>query len=238
MNRPIATLILALSAATLTAQPTDNREFELLVSQMKSMTSSQADSVARSLMTSAEDLTAIGNMARDLLFDVESDQFDEQLYGSFARAISDSPLASMTQKALAEWEVHAIELNAPGSKATDFKVKQIAGPTVNLSTLTTGKRSMIYFYNPDCRHCEATMEQLRDKQLPVTVFAVCVDALEKRWRDTCGALPEGWIPLFDATDVQAEDLYIFLSTPSVYLLDENGIVTEKNPTTEQILNLQ
>lgn len=214
----------------LTAAALTPAEFDSLISRMESMSVQQADSLATTLLTDADTLTALELMARDAIFNPERpDAINERVYASIARAIAASPLATATQRALADWEVHATELNAPGSEATDFTVMQLSGEKASMRAITSGRSAMLYFYNPDCRHCLQVLKQLQDKTMPAPVLAICVDSTEKRWRDTVGQLPTNWTPVLDITDVQAEDLYIFLATPAIYLLDSEGRVIAKNP---------
>lgn len=210
-------------------------EFRLAVDEMRAMPVAQADSVAASMMTSQETLCEVTDLARDILFNPDSPEYDEAVYGSFARAEAASPFATPTQKALADWEVYALGMNAPGTAAADFSVRTADGRTSTMLAEAGGEPVMLYFYNPDCHHCEQTMKLLQDKPMPTRVLAVCVDSTEKRWSDTRGALPDGWTPLFDLSDVQGEDLYIFIATPSIYLLDESGTVTSKNPPVSSLI---
>ncbi len=238
MNKAI---IAATAAAMVTALATGAmtpNEMKSLAARMEPMTTAEADSLAASLLTSPEELTEVTGVARDVLFDPESPDFNERIYGSFARAAASSPHASMTQQALAEWEAYAVGLNAPGTPATDFKVKQLSGEQSTMRALTAGKPVMLYFYNPDCRHCAETMKRLRGHAMPAPVYAICIDATEKRWRDTSDALPQEWTALLDMSDVQSEELYIFLSTPAIYLLDADGNVTAKNPPVNTLINPQ
>lgn len=211
--------------------------FRQSVELMEHASEAQADSIAASLLTSPEELEAVSFMARDSLFTVGSPWHNERIYASFARAIMASPIASVYQRSLAEWELSTIALNAPGTPAADFRVLPLQGPESTMRELTAGTPHMLYFYNPDCRHCSQVMQQLRALTLPCPVLAVCVEATEQRWRDTADALPDGWIPALDLTDVQDSELYIFQSTPAIYMLDAEGRVTAKNLSASEIETL-
>lgn len=235
MKRIAASLLIAVS---LTAGALTPNGFKAVVADMQQMAESRADSLARSLIGSAAVLEQVMDMARELLFNPESDNFNEAVYSSFARAEAASEFASLTQRALAEWEVYAIGLNAPGSEAADFEVVTADGSESTMKAVAGGEPAILYFYNPDCRHCSQTLERLRGRRLPAKVLAVCVDSTRKRWEETRSALPADWIPLFDANDVQAEDLYVFIATPSIYILDADGTVTAKNPPLNSLTNAE
>ncbi len=224
-------LIMVLLTYAMTARALTPAEFDSLVTRLESLPAHQADSLAATLLTDAASLTELEQTARNTIFNPDKpDKINERAYASIARAIAASPLATTTQRALADWEAHAAELNAPGDIASDFNVRLLSGKTSSMHELTAGQPAMLYFYNPDCRHCIEVLKLLHDRPMPAPVLAICVDSTEKRWRDTIGQLPSGWTPVLDITDVQAEDLYIFLATPAIYLIDSNGRVTVKNPS--------
>ncbi|MDE7388359.1 MAG: thioredoxin family protein [Muribaculaceae bacterium] len=227
--------ILILGAAAVMARPGFHESVERI---RHAVSASQADSIAASLLTSAADIADVGAMARDSLFTIDSPMHDEAAYAAFARAIIDSPHATTYQRSLAEWELSAIELNAPGSEAADFEVKPLHGSATTMRSMTAGKPHFLYFYNPDCRHCAEVMRSLRSVELPAPVLAVCVETTESRWRQTAGNLPQGWIPALDLTDVQDSELYIFLSTPAIYLLSADGRVLAKNLSVDEIKRIE
>lgn len=227
MIRRIAISLLALGASAAAITPAD---FSKLVERLEALPRAQADSLVASMLTDAEALTDLEQTARELIFNSERpDDINERAYGPIARAIAASPLSTASQRAIADWEAHAVELNAPGTVAADFTVRRLGGGRTTIGELTAGAPAMLYFYNPDCHHCMETPKRLRGKTMPAQVFAICVDSTDKRWRDTAGQLPDDWVKLLDVTDVQAEDLYIFMATPAIYLLDADGRVTAKNP---------
>lgn len=211
-------------------------DFDAKLAEMRGADSPQAaDSIAATMMTSAEAITEVTDLARQRLYEADAPDYDETLYGSFARAIASSAQASDYQRAVAEWDVYCIGLNAPGSVAADFDVRQADGSVASISSLTRGEPTILFFYNPDCHHCLETMKLLDGHEMPARVFAVCIEAEPERWEATRGALPQGWMPLLDVTDVQDSELYIFNFTPAIYLLDANGIVAAKNPPAKTLL---
>jgi thiol-disulfide isomerase/thioredoxin len=116
-------------------------------------------------------------------------------------------------------------------------------PNFNTYALNTtkAKYTILYFWDPDCGHCQKETPKLLDlynkikDQYGIKVYAVgCVSELPP-WRKYIREKKLNWINVVDAFNKnhykQTYDIY---STPVIYILDENKKIIAKRLETEQI----
>ncbi len=175
---------------------------------------------------------------RDLMITAEEQLFDtdEMRFAEFLRAALASGKLSDDEVSTAQWMLHDVcELNAPGSKATDFEFDTPEQTGLSLHNYLPGNNLILIIYDPDCGSCKSVIGQLTAIGEQVNVLAVCVEASESRWTETRDSLPADWVKAFDRSGIISNDNYIIRSMPGVYLLDGERNVVLKHPKPEQLL---
>jgi thiol-disulfide isomerase/thioredoxin len=129
-----------------------------------------------------------------------------------------------------EFEYKKLRYNRIGMKAHDLVVQNSAGEPVKLCD-TSGKYTLLYFYEPSCSHCaemtpeiyERIYKKYAGKGLDIIAFCTAEDK-------------NGWLDFIKLNHLEGDHWYNFgdperrsyfwlsydvSSTPSIYLLDEN-----------------
>lgn len=134
--------------------------------------------------------------------------------------------------------------NNPGEAAIDFTYRLVDSRRGTLrATPTGGSPLILFFYDPGCENCHATLLSLKaDNRLAeavavgrVTVLAVYTEGDDAVWRSGLDEMPDGWIVANDDERVKQESLYDLRAMPSLYLLDADKRVLLKDASPERIL---
>jgi thiol-disulfide isomerase/thioredoxin len=113
---------------------------------------------------------------------------------------------------------------------------------VSMQTLKA-KYLMVLFWDPDCGHCEKEIPVIKDfydhnkEKYGLEIFAVCSDTSLVKWKNSIRKKKiTNWINVDGprALTVNYHDLYDIISTPVIYLLDEQKRIIAKRLTAEQI----
>ncbi|MDR2086274.1 MAG: TlpA family protein disulfide reductase [Dysgonamonadaceae bacterium] len=135
-----------------------------------------------------------------------------------------------------EFEYNKLRYNRIGMKAYNMDLQDSTGRQIKL--YDAGKKyTLLYFYEPSCSHCVQMTPEVYEKIYKkyaakgLDVAAVCIIDDRKEWLDFVEKNHlegEHWHNLWDP---KRESLfwhfYDTTSTPSVYVLDENKIITAK-----------
>lgn len=163
------------------------------------------------------------------LYDPESPVYSPDLMMSaLAAADSLQRLPSGCRESLLLGELRR---NAPGTRAADVAYTDRHGRQHRL--LQSRVAQLVVFYDPDCEHCAEEMSMLAASEElaravaegKAAVRAIYPGADERRWREHAAGLPGAWTVGMNAGDpVGAQGAYDIRTTPSIYLLDDGGMV--------------
>ncbi len=164
------------------------------------------------------------------LYDPESPVYSPDLMMSaLAAADSLQRLPSGCRESLLLGELRR---NAPGTRAADVAYTDRHGRQHRLLH-DNRVAQLVVFYDPDCEHCAEEMSMLAASEElaravaegEVAVRAIYPGADERRWREHAAGLPGAWTVGMNARDpVGAQGAYDIRTTPSIYLLDDGGMV--------------
>jgi hypothetical protein len=126
--------------------------------------------------------------------------------------------------------------NRIGAKAEDVVYTTASGGSGRLHAISA-KYVLLMFYNPDCKECKITTEEL--KRSPAVTSAVSSGRLKilavypdedlDIWRSHLNELPSSWINGYDKSLViRTNQVYDLKAIPTLYLLDENKNVLLKD----------
>lgn len=184
-------------------------------------TSSGNDSAAISRLFSsipAGFIPLYDELAEAYLLSADSEFTSERLYVQTLNSILSRPDLSATDRAFHKAHLEYLNLNAPGSAATDFTFTTSDGTTARLSDFV-GKTPylLIVFHDPDCDVCHNLLATLDT---------------DHEWQSLKS---EGTLAIItpEITD-ELEETFRMLYTPSLYLLDSSGHVIVRNVLLDKI----
>ena len=195
---------------------------------------------AELLFRRAEDDAAACRMLADIaekyLYDPDSPMYSEDQYILFLEQIVPSAALGEAGTLRYRWQLEAARANRPGSPAADFAFVTRDGRSMTLHEFPVSGELLLIFYDPDCGHCREVMTRLEeDPRLNrriadghTTVLAVCSGSDPDLWNDTASLLPAGWTVGYESGELQETGAYVFRTFPTLFLLDADKRVLQKN----------
>lgn len=171
-------------------------------------------------------------LAEETLGNPESDQYDEDKFCDVLRRAIDSDILNEADRLRATYRIEIAAKNRPGTTASDFNFETRNGEHCNILNLKTSKPILLFFYDPDCDHCMQTIAQLKQTDIPnkAEVVAIYAEDDRERWEETNSQLPEDWIVGYALDPIQDDETYIFLTSPTLYLLTPQKTILLKDTT--------
>ena len=126
-----------------------------------------------------------------------------------------------------------------GKKAPNLIMKDINEKSYNLHNVAA-KYTILYFWDPDCGHCQKITPALKDvynkyKSQGVEAFAVCTEKDTAKWKKFVDEKELNWINVWDPYQLTSyKKIYDIYSTPVIYLLDEKKEIVAKRISVEQV----
>lgn len=199
------------------------------------MTRLEADSVAYKLMA---------NTAYHYLYDPNSPFLSEESYIPFLVVHSESSFLGEAEKSRNQYLLENARKNRPGMKATDFVYENRNGEKLSLYDTPVSGNLILMFYDPDCEHCkEITAQMIQNNDLKqmiengeVTLLAIYSGEEKELWKQTANNFPQEWIVGYEQGVIDDQELYMFMATPTFYLLDKDKKVIFKDMPFENLLH--
>jgi peroxiredoxin len=144
-----------------------------------------------------------------------------------------SELSAKTQVRLDNLEYLKI-----GAKAPDLLLRNTNGELSSLySACNKNKITLLYFWASWCEHCKIDLPEMvkiynNHKSSGLEIYAVSLDYFESEWKTTIDKNKMEWINVSELSGWESKSakLYNIYSTPSVIVLDSNGVILAKNLT--------
>jgi peroxiredoxin len=144
--------------------------------------------------------------------------------------------------------VDAVKPNLIGNIAPDLKLPDSEGNFYSLRQVNA-KFTLLYFWEPDCSHCQKTTPILNKdlfqvfKNKGVDIFAVLTQNNKEKWMKAIQEYKiQEWTNVWDPTySSNFRKLYDVTSTPIIYILDKNKKIMAKRLDVEssvKFLNAQ
>lgn len=155
-----------------------------------------------------------------------------------------APWATDDLKSKIKERVTRLKPNLVGNKAPNLVLESETGEYIALEQVKA-KYTVVYFWEPDCSHCQKETPVLYDlfnkyREKGVQVFAVYTQYKKAEWTKSLAEKGYDWINVWDANyNSNFRALYDISSTPTVYLLDQDKKIIAKRISVEtlgQILN--
>lgn len=180
----------------------------------------------------------VTNFSEDYLYDPNSPMYSEDLYIIFLKGMSGASFLTEAQRAREADRLEMVSKNRPGTKATDFSFETTDGRKLSLlkSLPTAGNKLMLIFFDPDCENCEEVLSRLRADESFISsvadgsmkVLAVYSGDNRASWLRKAATLPAEWTVGINSGDIDEEELYYLPSMPTIYILDSDGVVVQKD----------
>jgi thiol-disulfide isomerase/thioredoxin len=210
------------------------------IADMAEVRSAVADLISRA----EADTTAfhlMGYIANKYLYEPNSPMLNEEFYELFLPPLIDSKLTGEAERSTLLFRSRCINMNRRGTRAANFSYTDTAGRMHSLHyTDTAGAPMLLIFFDPECEHCQESLQQLSEsataQQLVadgrLTILAVYAVGDKSTWRQSQLNLPSQWIVGFDETGIEDRDLYVLRATPTCFLLDADKTVLMKDVPAE------
>ena len=136
-------------------------------------------------------------------------------------------------------QIDLIRPNLIGKKAEDIVMNTYTGVYKSLYDINKDF-TILYFWEPNCSHCQVSTPILRDyyekvKSQGIEVFAVCTQDDKTAWEKYIADNKLTWINGWDPQRLSHFDYYYNVqSTPLVYVLDKNKKIIAKKLAVEDI----
>lgn len=136
-------------------------------------------------------------------------------------------------------QIDLIRPNLIGKKAVNLVMNSYSGIFVSLYDVDKDF-TILYFWEPDCGHCQAETPKLKayydkPKDYSVEVFAVCTTDDKAKWEKYIEDNKLTWINGWDPQRNSHFDYYYNVqATPTVYILDKNKKIIAKKLPVEEI----
>lgn len=200
----------------------------------------RAASLDTTLRRAARDTAAwtlVADILERYLNDPNSPMRDEEGYCLYLESLLRLQGLSEGERWRAAARLTLARKNRPGTLAADFAYEDRDGRHGRLYGVTA-RRLLLLFYDPECDHCAAILDDVRRSpvvarrvaEATLTVLAVYTEGDRAVWEATKGSMPAEWTVGIDADSVVARETYAVPAMPVLYLLDEAKRVLLKDAT--------
>ena len=192
--------------------------------------------------TSSNVFEGITELVAKYLYDPNSPVRDEGLYRPYAEGLSKSEFISEGMRMAYAFDASMCKLNAIGTKAADFKIKDRNGKIHSLYGIKA-PYTLLFFTNPGCQNCKEIIEELKSdpgiqgliSSGKLAVMNVYIDQDIDYWKDYSKEYPTTWTNGYDYDyTIRTEVLYNVRAIPSLYLLDADKTVLLKDAPPERL----
>ena len=194
--------------------------------------------------TSSNIFESINKLVQKYLYDPNSPFRNEDLYGTYAALLSQSPFIGETSKGIYAYDAGLCAKNRIGTRAADFRFRDISGRSYTLYGIKADF-VLIFFSNPGCNACLEIIENMKySKEMDylistgqLVVVNLYIDEDIEAWKSYMPVYPDSWYNVFDPDYVIRTDLlYNIRAIPSLYLLDKDKNVLMKDAVPENVFS--
>ena len=217
----------------------DEKQFAHFLLGLEHQTPTQQAEQIGALLAKAEQDNATARfliLAEKYLYEPNSPYRNDERYLLFLQYVATHQLADYTTNPRYQKHYTMVQKNRIGHKATDFPYTTQAGEKGRLYDLQI-PYILLFFHDPDCEECQYVKQQLESQhahfaQKGVQVVAVYIDDEVEAWQKA--QYPSSWLSVY-APKIDRQDLYDIKALPTLYLLDTNKYVLQKDVSLDKIL---
>ncbi len=217
----------------------DEKQFAHFLLGLEHQTPTQQAEQIGALLAKVEQNNATARfltLAEKYLYDPNSPYRSDEKYLLFLQYAATHQLADYTTNPRYQKHYTMVQKNRIGHKATDFPYTTQAGEKGQLYDLQS-PYILLFFHDPNCKECQLVKQQLESQhahfaQKGVQVVAVYIDDEVEAWQKA--QYPSAWLSVY-APEIDKQDLYDIKALPTLYLLDTNKYVLQKDARLDKIL---
>lgn len=182
----------------------------------------------------------IGRLAEKNLFSSQAVFASDEAYLPFAEAMAKSNVIKKKEREYYKRQISKINRNAVGALCPEVEVFGLDGDKMKLSELLGDKTTILFFNDGECSDCmfgrlrlstNVTMNRLiTEGSLKIVCISPC--KYTKEWAETAKGWSENWVI---AAAEDAGDTFDLKISPSIFILDGEKKIVEKNVPVEAIL---
>lgn len=169
------------------------------------------------------------------LYDPNSPMLSEALYIDFLQSLMKSNYLNADEKEKYSYQLTQAMKNRPGMQATDFTYTTLDGKKKTLRESLPQNELMLIFFDPECEHCDEILGKLMENPRltedvqtgKISVLAVYAGENRDAWKKKGATLPKSWSVGINQ-NINDDELYYLPAMPTIYILDKNGVVIEKD----------
>ena len=184
------------------------------------------------------------NLSEKYLYEPTSPICNEEKLIPFLQYALQSPLLNETKKIRLNFLHESVMKNRVGSLANDFTYTLQNGEKGTFHAIHAAY-TLLYFNDPECEDCMMLIKQLAtspviDKLVQenkLKILTVYINDDTEAWKKHAPDVPTAWIYSRDAEQkINLEGIYNIKQFPTMYLLDKNKKVLQKDTTFEVLEN--
>ena len=175
-------------------------------------------------------------LAEKYLYDPNSPYRSDEKYLLFLQYAATHQLADYTTNPRYQKHYTMVQKNRVGMPAADFPFTTQVGKKGHLYGVQS-PYILLFFHDPNCEECQYMKQQLESQhahlaQEGVQVVAVYIDDELEAWQKA--HYPSAWVSVY-APEIEQQDLYDIKALPTLYLLNTNKYVLQKDARLDKIL---
>mgnify|MGYP003304111851 CR=1 FL=1 len=175
-------------------------------------------------------------LAEKYLYDPNSPYRSDERYLLFLQYAATHQFADYTSNSRYQKHYAMLQKNRVGMPAAEFPYTTQAGEEGHLYGVQS-QYILLFFHDPNCEECQLVKQQLESQhahflQKGVQVVAVYIDDEVEAWLKA--QYPSVWLSVY-APKIGQQDLYDIKALPTLYLLDTNKYVLQKDARLDKIL---
>ena len=225
--------------AQLLIQQADEKQFAHFLLGLEHQTPTQQAEQIGALLAKAEQNNATAwflTLAEKYLYDPNSPYRNDEQYLLFLQYVATHQLADYTTNPRYQKHYTMVQKNRVGMPAAEFPYTTQAGEEGHLYGVQS-QYILLFFHDPNCEECQLVKQQMESQhahflQKGVQVVAVYIDDEVEAWLKA--QYPSAWLSVY-APEIDQQDLYDIKALPTLYLLDTNKYVLQKDVSLDKIL---
>ena len=195
----------------------------------------------RKAQSNKSNFLLIAEIAERALYEPGAEYWSDEVYIPFLESVLDNNMLKKSEKERYKYQLELLQNNLMGDRAQDFELRLADGSKKKLSEIE-GKMFLVFFNDEECDDCtigrlrlstDVTLNALIDAG-EITFVCVYMGKYTDEWAQRAASYHDKWI--IGANDEVAEK-YDLRIQPSIYILDKDKVILDKNINVEGIKTL-
>lgn len=180
-------------------------------------------------------------------YDPNSPFRNEEYYIPVLQELVESSVLTSDIKSIYQFHLNMVMMNRVGQKANNFSYTLESGQSFKLYDLQS-EFTLLMFSNPGCSTCEMVINQLvaskpisdalsmnSSSRTMLTILTIYPDDDLASWHSHLSEMPANWVHGYDrGMEITQERLYDIKAFPTIYLLDKDKKVIQKDTSIEAL----